>query len=146
MRATVAIAMLTVLLTLAGCAGAPAKPATDQTLYERLGGKPAIDAVVADALNNIAADTRINWRFAHADLARLNKNLADLLCLRAGGPCVYTGQNMAAAHDGTFIRDEEFDALVQDLVKSLDKFKVPSREKGELLAMLGQMRNSVVGH
>ena len=53
---------------------------------------------------------------------------------------------MADAHEGMYIRDEEFDALVQDLVMSLDKFKVPAREQGELLALLGQMRNAIVGH
>lgn len=44
------------------------------------------------------------------------------------------------------IRSEEFDALVEDLVKSLDKFKVPGREKGELLGVLGPMKRAIVGH
>ena len=44
------------------------------------------------------------------------------------------------------IRDDEFGALVEDLVKTLDKFKVPAREKGELLGILGPMKNAIVGH
>jgi hemoglobin len=44
------------------------------------------------------------------------------------------------------IRGEEFDALVGDLVKSLDKFKVPNQEKGELLALLGPAKPQIVGH
>lgn len=44
------------------------------------------------------------------------------------------------------IRSEEFDALVEDLVKSLDKFKVAAREKGELLGVLGPMKGAIVGH
>jgi len=43
------------------------------------------------------------------------------------------------------ITDAEFGALVGDLVKSLDKFKVPDKEKGELLAALGGMKNAIVG-
>jgi len=101
---------------------------------------------VTDALANIAADRRINRRFGGVDQTSLHKNLVDLLCLRTGGPCTYTGLDMAAAHEGMKIRDDEFDALAEDMVKSFDKFKVPAREKGELVVILGTMRNAVVGH
>jgi hemoglobin len=139
-------ATLSALLAVAGCAMEPVKPAPEQTLYQRLGGRDAIVAVVDDAVGNIAADTRINRRFGNADIVKLKKNLADQVCAGTGGPCTYTGRNMADAHEGMNIRDDEFDALVEDLVKSLDKFKVPAREKSELLAILGRMRNAVVGH
>jgi hemoglobin len=43
------------------------------------------------------------------------------------------------------ITDAEFTALVEDLVKSLDKFKVPAREKNELLGALGGMKPQIVG-
>jgi hemoglobin len=147
-KLAIALPMAAMLLIASACT-TPPKPMTnvqDQTLYQRLGGKPAIDAVVGDAVDNVAADARINQRFAHADIPRLKKNLADLVCLRTGGPCAYTGRNMADSHDHEFIRDDEFDALVEDLVKSLNKYKVPNPEQGQLLAILGQMRNSIVGH
>ena len=130
-------------LSIAGCA--TAQPAQAPTLYERLGGHAALTAVVDDAIVNVSADPRINRRFANAGPG-LTKNLVDLLCLRSGGPCTYNGLDMATAHEGMFIRDEEFDALVEDIAKSLDKFKVPAREKGEALAILRQMRNAIVGH
>jgi len=53
---------------------------------------------------------------------------------------------MATAHEGMNIRDDEFDALVEDLAKSFATFKVPAREQGELLAMLARMKNAIVGH
>ncbi len=129
-------------LCIAGCAAAPA---TQPTLYERLGGRAAIAAVVDDAIVNVTADPRIRQRFANAGPG-LSKNLVDLVCLRTGGPCKYTGADMATAHEGMFIRDDEFDALVENMAKSLDKFKVPAREKAESLTILLQMRNSIVGH
>ena len=138
-------AVLAASLTLAACAMQP-KPTPDQTLYERLGGRGAIEAVVDDGIGNIAADSRINRRFANANIPHLKKGLVDLICNRAGGPCTYTGRGMADVHEGMNIRDDEFDALVEDLVKSLDKFKVPQREKGELLGALGKMKNAIVGH
>jgi hemoglobin len=130
------------LVLFCGCSTAPMP---DQTLFQRLGGRPAIDAVVADAIGNISADARINRRFIGVG-PELNRNLADLLCERSGGPCTYTGLDMSAAHEGMKIRDDEFDALVEDMVKSLDKFKVPAREKGELMVILGKMKNAIVGH
>jgi len=127
---------------LAGCAGmADKKP----PLYDRLGGKPAIQAVVDDFIGNVAGDARINKRFAGANITRLKGNLVDQICEATGGPCKYTGQKMRSAHAGMKITDEEFDALVEDLVKSLDKLKVPAQEKGELLTALGGMKKDIVG-
>ena len=115
------------------------------SLYERLGGKPAITAVVDDFVGNVANDTRINKRFANADIPRLKSRLVDQVCEATGGPCKYTGANMRDAHTGMKITDAEFNALVEDLVKSLDKFKVPAKEKNELLGALGGMKGDIVG-
>jgi len=115
------------------------------SLYERLGGKPAITAVVDDFVGNVAGDTRINKRFANADIPRLKSRLVDQVCEATGGPCKYTGANMRDAHKGMNITDAEFNALVEDLVKSLDKFKVPAKEKNELLGALGGMKGDIVG-
>ena len=68
-----------------------------------------------------------------------------LICAGTGGPCTYTGRDMKTAHKGMGISDADFNALVGDLVKSLDKFKVPQKEQGELLAILGPMKSSIVG-
>jgi hemoglobin len=115
------------------------------SLYERLGGQPAITAVVDDFVGNVAADTRINRRFANANVPRLKQNLVAQICAGTGGPCTYTGRDMKTAHAGMQITDGEFGALVEDLVKTLDKFKVPEKEKGELLAVLGPMKSDIVG-
>ena len=116
------------------------------SLYERLGGRTAITALLDDAVNNIATDPRVKRRFGNANPEHLKGNLVDLLCERAGGPFVYKGRNMADAHEGMMIRDDEFDALMDDIAKSFDKFKVPAAERRESLAILGQMRGAVVGH
>jgi hemoglobin len=119
--------------------------APKKSLYDRLGGQPAVTAVVDDFVGNVAADNRINGFFARTDIPRLKKNLVDQICQGTGGPCTYTGRDMRTAHKGMNITDAQFNALVEDLVKTLDKFKVPEKEKGELLGVLGPMKPQIVG-
>jgi hemoglobin len=114
------------------------------TLYSRLGGATAIKAVVDDFLMNVAADTRINKFFANTNLPRLNTLLVEQLGEATGGPEKYTGRDMKTAHTGLKITMADFNALVEDLVKSLDKFKVPEKEKNELLGALGPMSSDIV--
>ena len=124
--------------------GAPSTSA-ERSLYERLGGKDAISGVVDDFVANVAADTRINARFAKTDIPHLKQMLVDQICQATGGPCTYTGKSMRDAHKGMNITEAEFNALVEDLTRSLDKFKVPEREKTELLTALGGMKGDIVG-
>ena len=143
---TVMVALAAAVFAL-GCSSSmdSGKPMGQASLYERLGGKPAITAVVDDFVGNVAGDTRINKRFANADIPRLKARLVDQVCEASGGPCKYTGASMRDAHKGMNITDAEFGALVEDLVKSLDKFKVPAKEKNELLGALGGMKGDIVG-
>ena len=115
-----------------------------RTLYERLGGRAAITAVVNDFVGNVARDKRINGFFANTDIPRLKRLLVQQVCAGSGGPCRYEGRSMREAHRGLNIRNQDFDALVQDLVISLNKFGVKQREQRELLALLGPMRKDVV--
>ena len=98
--------------------------AKEKTLYDRLGGKAAIVAVVDEFVGRVAADTRINGFFKDtaADPARLaafKGKLVDQICEASGGPCKYTGKDMKTAHQGMGITSADFNALVQDLGKSL---------------------------
>src|SRR5437773_8482637 len=115
MRRRLALGILAVVtLAAAGCASMDSGSMAQKSLYDRLGGKPAIQAVVDDFIGNVAADRRINERFAKADIPRLKMMLVDQICQASGGPCRYTGANMVDAHKGMNIRDDEFTALVED--------------------------------
>ena len=128
----------------AAVTAATAAPA-DSSLYNRLGGKEAITAVIDDFVANVAADKRINARFAKTDIPHLKQMLVDQVCQASGGPCTYTGKSMKDADAGMKITEADFNALVEDLTKSLDKFKVAEREKNELLGALGGMKGDIVG-
>ncbi len=112
----------------------------EKSLYDRLGGKPAITALVDDFVARVAADRRINRFFANTDIPSFKAKLVDQICKASGGPCKYTGKDMKTAHAGMGVTDADFNALVEDLVATLDKFKVPEEEKSELLAALEPMK------
>jgi len=142
------LSTLALALFLGACAShnkpAAPPPAPEPTLYERLGGQDAIVAVVDEFIANVAADERINGFFANANIPRLKTLLVEQICAGTGGPCEYTGRSMKAAHAGMGINDADFNALVEDLVKALDKFNVPEKEKNELLGILGPMKADIV--
>lgn len=118
--------------------------AADRSLYERLGGVGAIQAVVTKFIGNVGADKRINGYFAKADLKQLNKHLVDQVCMATGGPCTYSGRDMKTTHKGMKITSAAFGALVEDLVAALDTFNVPKKEKDELIAILAPMKGDIV--
>jgi hemoglobin len=139
-----AIAVVVTLALAPLCSAAQMGQAKEKSLYERLGKKKAITAVVKDFLGFVGADTRINKFFAKTDLKDLEKKLIDQICEATGGPCKYKGKSMKEAHRGMGVSSADFGALVEDLIKALDKNKVPEKEKGELLAALGGMKGDIV--
>ncbi|MDQ6735424.1 MAG: group 1 truncated hemoglobin [Nitrospirota bacterium] len=149
LRSGTRIVLLAVLSMTAIAIGCPtmdtqAGQGMKQSLYDRLGGKPAITAVIDQFVANVANDKRISERFATTDIPRLKKNLVDQVCTASGGPCTYTGRDMKTMHADMKITTADFNALVEDLVASLDKFKVPEAEKKELLGILGPMKKDIV--
>ena len=121
-----------------------AETAKGKSLYERLGGKEAITAVVDTFVSNVGADKRINGYFASTDLTRLKMHLVNQICEASGGPCRYTGRTMKQTHAGMGVTDTAFTALVEDLVAALDHHKVGKTEKDDLLAVLGPMKSDIV--
>jgi len=115
-----------------------------KSLYDRLGGKKSITAVVDEFVARVVADKRINAFFAKANAPKLKKNLVDQICQASGGPCKYTGKSMKEAHKGMGISSADFNVLVEDLVGALDKFKVGEKEKNDLLGALGPMKSDIV--
>ena len=107
----------------------------ENSLYTRLGGQAAIDAVVADFSQRLSADESLAVFFEGLDKAKFNRLLGQHLCLVTGGGCRYTGRDMYTTHKGMGVKNEDFDAVVEHLVTTLNKFDVPQKEADELLAI-----------
>jgi len=114
------------------------------SLFERLGGKSAITSVVEDFVARCAGDSRINAKFIRTDIPRLKAMLIDQVSEASGGPVRYTGRDMKTTHDGMKVTTGEFDALVEDLVATLNRFGVGKPERDELLGILGPLRSDIV--
>jgi hemoglobin len=143
------LGFITILALLASVSSASLFGQGAKSLYDRLGQKAAIEAVVDEFVARVAADKRINAHFkATASdarrLATFKSNLVDQICEASGGPCKYTGKDMKTAHMGMGITGADFNALVEDLVGALDKFKVGQMEKDQLLGALGPMKKDIV--
>lgn len=139
------------VLLLAACAdGSTEAPSVQAaatqptTLYERLGGRPGLTAVMNEFMSNVAADYRINKYFRRANTATFRAQLIDQICAATGGPCVYTGRSMEEVHMGMGVTETAFNALLENLALSMTRFGVPAQDQAALLAVLAPMRSDIV--
>lgn len=126
---------------------AAADAAGGPSLYKRLGGYDAIAAVTDDFLGRLLAEPAFTKFFSGASndsKMRIRQHIVDQLCFATGGPCVYTGRSMKAAHAGLGITNADWDLAVKDLVASLEKFRVPAKEQGDLAAILATVKGDIV--
>lgn len=119
----------------------------EKSLYERLGGYDALAAVTDDFLGRLLKDKMLAKFFVGASndsKQKIRQHIVDFLCVATGGPCVYTGRDMKTVHHGLMITKEEWDVSVKHLVATLEKFKVPEKEKGEVLTAIGGLEKDIV--
>lgn len=143
MKRIVTIALCALLLSLS----ARADHHMEKSLYQRLGGYDAIAAVTDDFIGRLATDKSLAKFFAgHSQdsLQKIRQLVVDQLCAATGGPCVYIGRDMKTAHKGMGISKQDWDIAVTHLVATLDKFKVPEKEKGEVLGAIGSFEKDIV--
>ncbi|MCI0415344.1 group 1 truncated hemoglobin [bacterium] len=117
------------------------------TLYKRLGGYDAIAAVTDSFIGKMATDERLKTFFVgHSkdSLDKIRQHVVDQLCNATGGPCKYTGRDMKTSHTGLGITSADWDLAVKYLVATLDEFKVPQKEKDELLAIASSLKKDIV--
>lgn len=129
-------------LLLVACAATT--PAHRATLYDDLGGKAGVDAIVDEVLNIYADDPRVAPFFANTNIPRFRKLFIEYLCRAADGGCEYTGSDMKESHTGLGITEKSFNAVVEGLQLSMDKNHVPVRAQNRLLAKLAPQHKDIV--
>ena len=122
----------------------------EKSLYERIGGVNAIAMVVDRFSDEIVKNPKLN---VNPTLRAWNKTgkLPGLKFMRtlwvsqaAGGPFTYSGKDMHEAHKDLRITSAEFDEVGAEIGRALDHFKVPQREKQEVLAAIVARKGEVV--
>ena len=119
---------------------------TTQTmsLYDRLGGGDAINALTESWVARVGGDDRANGKFVRTDIERLKKEIVDQLCEATGGPCTYTGRSMLETHAGMKVTAGEFEVVMQHLGATLDELHIPKPDQDELVELLRPMRDDIV--
>jgi hemoglobin len=120
------------------------------SLYDRLGGVYNIATVIDDLIDKVMSDPRLNANprvdEAHhrVSAAGFKYLVTELACSAAGGPQTYSGRPMGDSHRHLMITDGEWQAFMDDLQQSLDKFHVPQPEQEELRAIVESTREAIV--
>lgn len=131
----------------------PASQPVERSLYDRLGGEPAIRAIVEDFVNRVQRDPRLNFARAGTDrewhatpeaIALLQQHMVSFIGEATGGPLRYRGQDMRTAHRGMRITEAEFGAALEDFELTLEQLRVGEREREELLALIRSSRSDIV--
>lgn len=116
----------------------------DLSVYVAFGKIEGITKIVDDGVDRLLKDVRIKDRFADANIPRLKRMLSAQFCALLHGPCPYEGRSMAQAHQGMYLGNADFNALVEDFQFAMDDCKVPFRDQNKLLALLAPMQRDVV--
>jgi hemoglobin len=136
-RALIAAATLgTVLL-------APYAAQADTGYYSAFGARPGMSAVVKDFLANVLADPRISAYFTNANIPVLDASLVNQFCMLEGGGCTFN-ENMKSIHQNLGVTEAAFNALAEDLQKSMMTHNIPLPAQNDLLAKLAPMEHDVV--
>ncbi len=124
--------------------------ASAASLYDRLGGIYSIATVVDDFIDRIMVDPRLNAN-SRVDEAHHRVSppgfkylVTEMVCWAAGGPQQYTGRSMGDAHRHLLITGEEWQAFMDDLQQTFDKFGVPQTEQQELIAIVESTRADII--
>jgi len=146
-RFVVRAALLVGVLPFFGVVRAQDQPATQKSLYQRIGGYDVIAGVVDDFLKQLQADPAFQ-RFGQGrgqnSLARGRQLIVEQICHLSGGPCVYIGREMKPAHQGLAITQAEWEAAGKKMAAALQKFNVAEPDQKEFAAMIEKLRVDIV--
>lgn len=133
-------------------AGTPAlaQTAATKSLFDRVGGAPALTAVVGDFVAAAAPDPKVDftrggkWVASDAAVSTLKKHLVDFMAEAMGGPKAYAGRSMRSVHAGMGITQAQFDALAGHLQAALVKNKVAAADVTAIMKIAASTAPDIV--
>jgi len=115
------------------------------SLYDRLGGAAGISALVDDVVAAHLANPTVQPRFQNVkDLAHLKQMAREFFGAGSGGPEPYTGRDMRTTHRGMNISEQEYLAVMDDIMGVLDKHRIDETAKKDVLAILYSLKGEII--
>jgi len=117
----------------------------EKTLYERLGGAEAIRKLANDIAENHMANPLIKTRFDIVeDMDKTKQLVFEFICAGTGGPQAYTGRDMLTAHTGMNVSEQEFIAVVDDILHAMEQNNLGEAEKKDMLAIAYSLKDEII--
>lgn len=118
---------------------------TTTTLYQRLGGADGIARLVDDVIAAHLANPIVKTRYENVkDMEHVKRVSREFFCAGAGGPEKYTGKDMLAAHKGMNISEQEYLAVMDDIVGAMNKHKLGEDTKNDVVAILYSLKGNII--
>lgn len=121
----------------------PTLARADASYYHEFGDRAGIHTVITDFLGYVLADDRIKAYFTNANIPVLNASLTNQVCMLEGGPCKFD-ENMKTVHQNLGVTEAAFNALAEDLQKSMNQHDIPLTAQNDLLSKLAPMKHDIV--
>ncbi|MGO3739489.1 MAG: group I truncated hemoglobin [Marinomonas foliarum] len=115
-----------------------------QSLYDEIGGKPTIEAITNNFIDEISFNKDIYRYFEKTNITRYREKFIEHLCVNTGGPCTYTGDTMLRVHQGQNINETDFNLTVDLLVNAMDRAGLTYPQQNQVLKVLAPMRGEML--
>ena len=114
------------------------------SIYDSIGGEPALVAVVDDLYRRVTADPELAGFFAGTNMAKLKGRQVEFFGAALGGPQTYTGATMREVHRGRGIGQEHFNLVAGHLIAALSAADVPDKTINDITGLLGPLAGDIV--
>jgi hemoglobin len=118
--------------------------AAEVSIFEAIGGEPALVGVVDDFYDRVLADPQLAGFFAGANMPKLKGRQVEFFAAALGGPDIYTGGSMRDVHAGRGISQADFDQVAYHLVQSLAAAGVPNETIGQIATAIVPLASDIV--
>lgn len=119
--------------------------AREDSLYQKLGGKAAINAAVDAFYVKVLADDRVKHFFDNVSMDKQRRKQKEFLSAAFGGPLPWTGKDMRKAHEGMGLTEEHFNAIAENLVNTLKDLKISQDLIDQVVAVALTTKDDVLG-
>lgn len=114
------------------------------SLFERIGGMPAMNAAVDIFYKKVIADPLVGHFFQGIDMTRQSGKLKAFLAYAFGAPMKYSGQSMRQAHAHMHLTEDHFNAVAGHLVTTLQDLNVGQPLIDEVVAIALSVKDDVL--